>query len=124
MTMRDVSGIIIGFAAVYSALTVLGVGFITPWPARAEVKQLQEKINQLEVSIDTIKSDLKAIVLQNDLQNCTMYRLLRDNYRKDLDDAERELKHDPNATPARKQKADAQENIDAMDAKLHLAPCL
>ena len=124
MSMKDISGIIIAFAALYSALTVLGVGFITPWPARAEVQQLQDKITKLEQSIDQIKADLTKVVIQNDMQNCTMYRLLRDNYRNDLESAERELRKDPSASPARKQKADAEENIATMDAKLHSPPCL
>lgn len=115
-TVHGVSTTIIGAAAVYSALSVLGLGVITPWPAKADIDSVQQSIIRQQKQID-------AILTQSQIQSCTMWAVLRDQYAKDLDEAKAEFAKTHSALAARARDA-AETKVAQMNKNLSQAPCV
>lgn len=114
-TLKEAGGIVIGFAALFSAMSVLGIGIITPWPARADVETLQQTITKQQQQID-------AMIAQSATQTCALYQLLRDQYQEDRDEAQEEYNKTRSAVALRA-RDEAAKKIQQMEAKLSAAPC-
>jgi thioredoxin-like negative regulator of GroEL len=107
-TIHEAGTAIVATAAVAGALTYFGVGMTVPW-ARAE------DFAMLEQSVD-------KMLKQQDNQGRALLILQRDYYQKELDEAEKELRKDPNNALARKQKDNAEKWIRYIDAQLDKPP--
>lgn len=84
-------------AVVIGLVSAIGFSVSTPWPARADVENVQKQIETQQRQIDQ--------------QQCLILRVLLNGYQDDLDDAEEELKQNPNSVSARRNKANAESNI-------------
>lgn len=115
-TIKEASGIVIAIAALFSAMSVLGIGIITPWPARADVESLQTTITRQQKQID-------AILAQSATQTCALYQLLRDQYQEDRDEAQEEYNKTRSAVALRA-RDEAAKKVEQMEAKLNAAPCV
>lgn len=84
-------------AVVIGVVSAIGFSVSTPWPARADVENVQRQIETQQKQIDQ--------------QQCLILRVLLNGYQDDLDDAEEELKESPNSVSARRNKANAEASI-------------
>lgn len=110
------AGIVI-IGGLYAFLTFLGFGFEFPWAARAEIITIQQ---QLSIQ----QGQLAQTIKQQQVEDCTLYRILRDGYRKDQSEAEADLSKNPNSEIARRSKQQAADNISQMDFKINSPPCV
>ena len=86
------------------AVSAIGFSVSTPWPARADVENIQRQLGTVQ---DQIKS-----------QNCLVLRLLLKSYEDELDQANAELKKNPDSFAAQKNKAEAETTIADIKAQI------
>lgn len=90
--------------AIISALTFFGVGISPPWASAAEVKTINDRLDKMLQHQETM--DHTLLILQ------------RDYYRRQLANAEADLKKNPDSEPAAGQRDEARAWIEYINKQL------
>lgn len=107
-TIHEAGTAIIATAAVAGALTYFGIGMTVPWATAGDFVKLEQSVDQM--------------LKQQDNQGRALLILQRDYYQKNLDEANKELRKDPDNTLAKKQKDNAEKWLRYIDAQLDKPP--
>lgn len=102
--------------AVGALAMAIGFSISPPWPARADVEQVQK-------SIQIIQDQQTKQIAHSDEQSCIIYQLLKDRYLKEQADAEGELIKNPASTTLQRARDEAQGNVIKINLKLNAPPC-
>lgn len=104
--IKDWFGLIAVVAGVVSAV---GFSVSTPWPARADVEQIQKQVELQQQQITQ--------------QQCLILRVLLVNYQTQLERAQDDLAKNPESSSAKRDKTDAETQIASVTAQIRLFNC-
>lgn len=114
-TLHETATVIASGVAIVGGLTFFGIGVTVPWASASDVKEIRETIKSQQ---ETIQSQQKALQIQGQ----AILELRRDYYKKRLDQANAELKRNPDSETAQRQKAEAEAWIAWIDKQLAAPP--
>lgn len=108
----------VSITAIFGAAKALDIRLI-PWATASEISDLKKEVADRQDQILELLEQLAENQKAADISQAT---LLREFWEKRLEEAEEDLRVNPNSRAARAQKLEAKRNIDQIDQKLAGVP--
>lgn len=108
----------VSITAIFGAAKALDIRLI-PWATAAEIGELKKQVAEQQDKILELLEDLAAAQKEADIEQSI---LLREFWEKRLEEANEDLRVNPNSRTAKAQKLEATRNIEKIDQKLAGVP--
>lgn len=112
------------YLALAQAGDLIGIHVTLPWSGfEAKADALTTKFDTQQEQLSKQQNQIDVQQKQLDRSQCLVWRILKDGYKKDEQEADTDLARTPGLATARRQKAEAQDNIAEMNANLATPEC-